>query len=160
MNATCLSNIGYAYENERGDNCAIKNPDVLIKFKPPNGAFISKVQVQRDSAQNPGNVRQIQAMFLNTNGSIISDEVSGQPITWTSSEADPTIQGYFRDVSGLIVKVLKTDNNQSVKKLRLLVLGCYSLGISVSSFPFSFIIPFSFSLSPNVYYGTNHEKCM
>jgi len=127
LNTSCLSDISYAYENEKGDNCAITNPDVIVKFKPPNGAFISKIIVQRNHAQYPGNVQQIQAVFLNMNDSIISNEITGEPITWTSADNDPTIQGYFRNVRGFILRVLKTDNDESVKRFRLQVVGCHSL---------------------------------
>lgn len=117
------------YENKSGSNCPLKNPEVLIRFRQPNLAYISKVEVQRDYLNLQGNVQQIEAVFLNAHNSIIKNEVTGQPIKWTSSNDTPIIKGYFRDVRGLQVKVLKTDNNENVKRLRLKITGCYSLGL-------------------------------
>jgi len=129
-NATCFSDLGSGYENERGDDCALPNPQILIKFKRPTLAYISKVQVQRDVPGNPsGNVQQIEALFLNANDSIITNEITGEPVGWTSPEDNPTIVGYFKDVRGLIIKVLKTDKNQNVRKFRARITGCYSRGL-------------------------------
>jgi hypothetical protein len=127
----CLSTMGNAYENGTGESCSLKNPEILIKFKQPNLASVSKVEVQRESLRYPGNVRQIQAAFISVNGSIIVDEVTGQPINWTSPEDNPIITGYFNDVRGLTLKVLKTDNNVAVQRLRVKVTGCYSLGSKI-----------------------------
>ncbi len=134
MNMTCLSSIGSSYENDKGDNCAINNPDILITFKKPNLVYISKVQIQRETFRypaNPGNIRQIEAIFLDANNSMIKDEVSGEPITWTSPEDNPIINGYFKNVRGLILKVLKTDKNQPVRRLRVEITGCYSAGLNI-----------------------------
>ncbi len=131
LNLMCLSTMGNAYENGKGENCALKNPEVLIKFKRPNEAYVTKVQVQRESLHFPGNVRQIEAVFFNANDSIITDEITGEPIRWTSPEDEPTITGYFRDVRGLKLKILKTDNNEAVRRLRVKITGCHSLGLKI-----------------------------
>jgi hypothetical protein len=62
---------------------------------------------------------------------MIKDEVSGEPITWTSPEDNPIINGYFKNVRGLILKVLKTDKNQPVRRLRVEITGCYSAGLNI-----------------------------
>ena len=129
MNSSCLSTLGNAYENQRGDNCEIPNPYVLIKFKTPNLAYISKIQVQRDApGYSSGNVRQIEALFINANDSIITNEITGEPVVWRSTEDDPTIMGYFPDIRGVILKVLRTDGYANVRKLRVKITGCYALG--------------------------------
>ncbi len=131
-NKSCLSTLGNGYENQKGDNCAIQNPQVLIKFKQPNLSYITKVQVQRDSPGYPlGNVQQIEALFLNANDSIITNEITGEPVGWTSPADDPTITGYFKDIRGVIIKVLKTDGNENVKRFRARITGCYSLGLFI-----------------------------
>ncbi len=132
-NETCFSNLGNGYENKQGDNCALlPNPQVLIKFKKSTVAQISKVQVQRDAPGYPsGNVRQIEVLFLNANGSLITNEITGEPVEWTSPEDNPTVVGYFKDIGGLIIKVLKTDNNDTVKRFRARITGCYSLGLFI-----------------------------
>ena len=142
-NKSCLSDLGQGYENKKGGNCAISNPQVLVKFKSPNLAYISKVQVQRDApGQPPGNVRQIQVLLLNANESIITNEITGEPVGWTSPEDDPTVTGYFNGVRGIIIKVLKTDGSESVKRFRARITGCYVPGLFYSS-KFRFGILFS-----------------
>lgn len=131
MNSSCLSTLGNGYENQRGDSCAIPDPYVLIKFKTPNLAYISKIQVQRDVPEfSSGNVRQIEALFIDANDSIIVNEITGEPVAWRSPEDDPTIRGYFPDIRGVILKVLRTDNGASVRRLRVRITGCYALGKS------------------------------
>ncbi|CAF0925338.1 unnamed protein product [Rotaria sordida] len=122
----CFSDMAQAYENLRGENCRSKNPEVLIKFQPLSRAYISKVEVQRRHTRSPANIRQIQAVFFDTNNSLILDEVTGEPIRWISPENEPVISGDFQDVGGLIVKVLKTDNDENLRGFRVKLMGCYS----------------------------------
>jgi hypothetical protein len=124
----CFTDMTQGYENLRGENCNTQQPEVQIRFKQPNLAYISKIDVQRESAKNPGNVRQIEVTFYDANNSLILDEITGNPVTWKSPEKDPTIWGYFKDVRGLNVKVIGTDNNENVRRLRVRILGCYTAG--------------------------------
>ncbi|CAF4215767.1 unnamed protein product, partial [Rotaria magnacalcarata] len=126
LSPECLSDMTQAYENLRGENCQEKNPEILIKFQQPNLAYISTIEIQRKYGQYPGNVRQIEAIFFDANNSIILDEITGEPIRWTSSENEPIISGDFEDVRGLILKVLKTDNDTNVQRIRVIMNGCYS----------------------------------
>ncbi|CAF1225499.1 unnamed protein product, partial [Adineta ricciae] len=134
----CLSGMGEGYENLNGENCRLKNPEVLVKFNEYQQVYASKIQVQRDHPIYPGNIRQIQAQFYDSNDTLIVDQVTGEPVTWTSPQDDPTILGDFQDIRGMLIKVLKTDNNDAVKRLRLRVLGCYS-GVKLATY----IIPAS-----------------
>ena len=140
----CLSDMAEGYENRNGENCRLKNPEVLIKFNEYQQVYASKIQVQRDHPIHPGNVRQIQAQFYDSNDALIVDQVTGEPVTWTSPQDDPTILGDFQDIRGMSIKVLKTDNNDVVRRLRLRVLGCYS-GSMTSSFLHQIIHSFFFS---------------
>ena len=124
----CLTDATQAFENLRGANCDLPNPEVLIKFKQPSRAYVSKVEVQRENDKYPGNVRQIEAVFYDANDSLVLDEVSGEPARWRSPENKPIIIGDFKDVRGLALKVLKTDNGSNVRRLRIKVTGCYSAG--------------------------------
>ncbi len=124
----CRNVISQAYEDGIGDNCPLTNPEVEVIFHPPNLAYISQIEVQRDhvNKKNQGNVKQIQVAFKDANGTLILDPITGQPLQWVSNATDPIVKGYFPDMSGFIVKVLQTDNNDTVKKFRLKVKGCYS----------------------------------
>ena len=124
----CLTDATQAFENLRGANCDLPNPEVLIKFKQSSRAYVSKVEVQRESDKYPGNVRQIEVVFYDANDSLVLDEVSGEPARWKSPENKPIIVGDFKDVRGLALKVLKTDNGSNVRRLRIKVTGCYSAG--------------------------------
>ncbi|CAF4894723.1 unnamed protein product [Rotaria sp. Silwood1] len=126
LSLECLSDMAQGYENLRGEKCQSKNPEILIKFQQPNRAYISKIEIQRENIENPGNVRQIEATFLDASNSLILDEITGEPIRWASPEDEPIVSGYFPDVRGLILKVLKTDNNDNVRGLRVKITGCYS----------------------------------
>jgi hypothetical protein len=124
----CKSVISQSYENQNGDNCALPNPEIAIQFKQPNFAYISQIDVQNDAA-NPkyqGNIQQIAATFIGANGLDILDEISGQPLRWVSPQNDPVIKGYFENIRGVKIQVLKTDNNEPVKRLRMRVTGCHS----------------------------------
>lgn len=164
MNSTCFSSLGYAYENQKGDNCAIRNPYIYIEFASDALAYISKIQVQREgNGLTSGNVRQIEAIFLNGSNMTINNEITGQPLTWQSPKDDPTITGYFPEIRGVILKVLQTDNNESVRRFRLRIFGCYSAGkkifiFSISTVRFFFSSPRS--LSTNIYRSTNYTKFM
>lgn len=131
LSPECFSDMTQGYENLRGENCQSQKPEVLIKFQQPNRAYISKIEIQRENPKYPGNVRQIEATFLDANNSVISDEITGEPIRWTSSEVEPVIIGDFQDVRGLILKVLKTDNNENIKRFRVKITGCYSAGLKI-----------------------------
>ena len=160
MNDSCLTTLDRAYANQRGGSCSIPNPYVSIRFKKLSLAYISKIEVQRDVPGLPsGNVRQIEALFYNEKGSIITNEITGQPVGWTSPQDNPTINGYFPDVSGVILKILRTDNNAGVQRLRVKITGCYSLGrTTVVELHCNVIL--SSSLSTNVYHSTNYTKFM
>jgi len=131
INPLCFASMGDAYENGNGASCGLTNPEFLVKFNGPALASVSKVHVQREHAKFPGNVQQASAVFLNANYSIIKNEVTGEPITWTSPADEPTISTYVKDISGLILKVLKTDNNETVRRLRVRIHGCYSAGLNI-----------------------------
>lgn len=133
LSPNCISDMTKAYENLRGENCSSNNAQILIKFKQPNLAYISKIQIQRENAQHPGNVLQIGAAFYNANNSLILDEVTGEPLQWTSPTNQPIIEGDFQDVQGLIIKVLKTDNDANIQNLRVIINGCYSAGMKIKS---------------------------
>jgi len=120
-----------AYENGTGESCALNSTEILVKFPQSGQTHFSEVGIQRDHPVYPGNVRQIEAVFFNANDSIITDEITGEPIRWTSPEDEPTITGYFRDVRGLKLKILKTDNNEAVRRLRVKITGCHSLGLKI-----------------------------
>ena len=124
----CFTDMTQGYENLRGESCSVPNPEVQIRFKQPNLAYISKIDVQRESEKYPGNVRQIQVTFFDANNSLILDEITGAPVIWKSPENDPTILGYFKDVRGLNLKVIGTDNNENIRRLRIRVFGCYTAG--------------------------------
>ncbi|CAF3672957.1 unnamed protein product, partial [Rotaria socialis] len=126
LSSGCSSDMTQAYENLPGENCQEKNPAILIKFQQPNLAYISTIEYQREYGQYPGNVRQIEAIFFDANNSIIFDEITGEPIRWISSENKPIISGDFQDVRGLILKVLKTDNDTNAQRIRVIMNGCYS----------------------------------
>jgi hypothetical protein len=132
ISGACFSDMTQGYENRRGENCFSANPEVKIRFKEPNLAYVSKVEIQRESAQNPGNIRQIEAVFYNANDSAIVDEVSGDPVRWRSPENEPIINGYFKDVRGLNFKVLRTDNNGTIQRLRVKITGCYTAGMIIT----------------------------
>lgn len=129
MNVTCFATMEQGYQNKNGVSCGLRNPHVLVRFRQQNLAFITKIQVQREHDTRPGNVQQIEAVFLNANNSVIKDEITNEPIKWISPENNPTIKGYFQDVTGLMLKVLRTDNNDTVKNFRLNITGCHSLGL-------------------------------
>ncbi|CAF4275432.1 unnamed protein product, partial [Rotaria sp. Silwood2] len=126
LSLECFSDMAQAYENLRGEKCRSNNPEILIKFQQPNRAYISKIEIQRENIQYSGNVRQIEAVFFDANNSLVLDEITGEPIRWTSPEDEPVILGHFQDVRGLILKVLKTDNDENVRGLRVKITGCYS----------------------------------
>jgi hypothetical protein len=143
FNSSSLCTTGNAYENEKGENCLSKDPEVSVIFKQPNLATVLSVGVQVESLRYPGNVEKIRAVFINANNSIITNEVTGQPIEWTSPNDNATIKGYFPDVRGLRLKVLKTANNATVQRLRVKVMGCYSLGLMIL-FQIHFLLLFYF----------------
>ena len=116
------------YENLRGENCNMQNPEIAIRFKQPNLAYISKIEIQRENEKTPGNVRQIEATFYDANNSLILDDITDDPVKWRSPDNEPTIWGYFRNIRGLNLKVLRTDNNDTVRRLRVKITGCYREG--------------------------------
>ncbi len=127
----CRTAFTNGYENKIGDNCQSHNPAIHIEFHQPALAFISKIEVQRDHPKFPGNVQQIEASFIDANGSTILDAVSDTPITWSSPEDRPIITGFWKNMRGVIVKVLKTDNQQTVQRWRVMITGCYTEGMAI-----------------------------
>ena len=117
------------YENLRGESCALQNPEIEITFKKPNLAYISKIEIQRDNAKNPGNVQQFEVSMVDANNQVILDAVTDKPAVWKSSENVPILWGDFRNIRGLKLKILKTDNDQNVRGLRIKITGCYSSGM-------------------------------
>ena len=126
----CFFDMTRAYENLRGENCPLKNPEILIKFHRQSQVYISKIEIQRENRKYPGNIRQIQATFFDANDSLILDEITGEPMYWISSENKPIILGYFENVRGLKLKILRTDNNENVRRLRIKITGCYTTGLT------------------------------
>lgn len=128
--ARCLSDMSQGYENLRGANCALPNPEIEITFKQSNLAYISKIEIQRENAQYPGNVRQFEVSMMDANNAVILDAITDKPAVWQSSENEPTLRGDFRNIRGLKLKILKTDNNENVRGLRIKITGCYAGGIN------------------------------
>lgn len=124
----CLSDMSQGYENLRGENCSLQNPEVEIVFKKPNLAYISKIEIQRENDRNPSNIRQIEVSLMDANNEFILDDITDKPAVWRSSANEPVIRGDFHNIRGLRLKVLSTDNNQNVRGLRILIDGCYSAG--------------------------------
>lgn len=118
------------YENLRGANCALPNPEIEITFKQSNLAYISKIEIQRENAQYPGNVRQFEVSMMDANNAVILDAITDKPAVWQSSENEPILRGDFRNIRGLKLKILKTDNNENVRGLRIKITGCYAGGIN------------------------------
>lgn len=128
MTAQCFSDMSQGYENQRGEYCNHRNPEVQIKFKQSNVAYISKIEVQREHRQNPGNTRQIEVNLIGVNNSFVLDDISDSPLVLKSSESEPIIWGYFKDIRGINLKVAGTDNNENLKGLRIKITGCYTTG--------------------------------
>lgn len=122
----CMVTMAKGYENNAGESCSMQQPQFSVEFHDFNPAQVSKVVVQRDYNDLPGNVRKIQVQFLDMDNKTIVDEVTGEPIQWISPDDDPVVEGDLRNVKTILVKVLKTDNNENVKRFRLKVLGCYA----------------------------------
>lgn len=121
----CISDLSNTYENMRGESCPFPNPSVQIKFKQPNMAYISRIEIQRDHPKYPGNTRQIEATLIDSNNSLTLNAFDNNVLTLTSSPTEPIIYGYSRPVHGLNLRILKTDS-QSLQGFRVKILGCYA----------------------------------
>ena len=127
----CLSDMSQGFENLRGANCALPNPEVEITFAKPNLAYMSKIEIQRDHEKNPGNVRQFEVTMIDADGAVILDAITDKPSVWRTPVNEPVLRGDFRNIRGIRLKVLKTDNNENVRGLRIKITGCYAGGMQL-----------------------------
>lgn len=122
----CISDMSQGYENMYGENCRIKNPEIEIRFKQSNLASISEIKVQRNHIKNPGNVRQIEVFVIDANNTLLLNDIDDSVMSLKSPLFEPIIKTDLKNVRGLKLRILGTDNDQSVRGLRIMIQGCYA----------------------------------